>query len=328
MNFYLQQAGNPLLQPLESANIKIKAAQYRILAQSFLKNGRGIDITVHYHHPTHPQRYRYHQQINDEGNVVIMPVTYFHPGRWDIHCCSDLMGELGGEYWQASLSLQIEDPIEENKDNLPQNPSSLPLTADSLEPTVNLMLEVEEITRRWGEPIAIAGQIEIENRTEEIDCLQYEIYDPFTQDCLYQQQQPLNPQSSFFAFHHTLTLPETIKSTTLDLIVQVLTVKGECYERQTLTIQTEMPKPDKETFESVQYTLELSDITTNISYTYDISIEQPIHSLPISVHLPNPQTSLKSLRKVQKSVQPSLPPRLFDDKVTSRRRLIQLPTFS
>lgn len=332
MKFYLQKTGDPLLQPLESAKIQVLAEKYRILAQSYLTSGQGVDIIINYRHPVEPQHYKYHQQVNDEGNIIIMPPTQLHPGQWEIHCCSDLMSELIGESWQASLYLQVEaqddlsTKIQDDQENLAINSTALAPCVPKT--TVNLIWDVEAITRQWGDPVAIAGQIEIENSTEKIDCLQYEIVDPLTKDCLYQHKQPLNTQSSFLAFYHTLTLPNTITHPTLELIAQVLTVTGKSCDRKTLTIHTEIPEIKEETNQYLKYTIELSDLKTKASYIFDIAIEKPSHPLPIMVNLPDFQTSPKPLRRVQKSERFSLPPRLFDAQAVSCRLPLQLPIIS
>lgn len=353
IDFYLQPEGDPLLKPLESAYIKVKANKYRILAQSPLNAGQGVDIRIRYHHPTHPQNFDYHQKVNDEGNIVIMPLMQLYPGEWEISCCSDLISELVGEYWEKSLYFQVEvesalaTKINPNPDYLqeletimqrdfaklrqkltnfvtknPEVPEILPLT-------VHLILEETEIVRQLGDPIVVTGQIEIENNTlNQSKYLHYELRDPLTQELQYEKKQSLSSQSSFFAFYHCLEIPETIETSELCLIAKVITDKGEILTQEQLIVITEIPEIIEDNDNYLQYTLELSDLETQTAYIFDIMIEKPENPLSIPVQLPETPKTFKPLRQTKKSSDIPLPPRILPKKESSKpKNSLQLPNF-
>ncbi|MBG1268212.1 hypothetical protein [Nostoc sp. WHI] len=108
--FLIQKQGDRSWHILESPNLEILEAQYRVLARSNLSN---IDVEVRVtHSSTHqaqpkPRIFKRSRRINSEGLMAVIPFTYFGAGVWELRCSSDLMSDMLGKSWQYSVQIQV-----------------------------------------------------------------------------------------------------------------------------------------------------------------------------------------------------------------------------
>ncbi|MGF1478166.1 MAG: hypothetical protein ACFB4I_01565 [Cyanophyceae cyanobacterium] len=238
--FLIQKAGDDVWQPLQASG-EIEVGSYRIVAQTQRVNTE-VEIRVTYYGKvTRSQKCQ--RQTNAEGLVAVVPFTDFQPGLWEIDCHGDLMGELMGESWQASLHLQVVPPPEAAPATERSAPSSnseiedawelvasvefeddpnavpVPLAEDLRQPEAagkelpELELTLYQDTFLKGkEPILLSGRIDIANADASAHWqlfggrLRYQLRDPRTAEVLFDAQQPLSKQALPLIFSYTLEL--------------------------------------------------------------------------------------------------------------------------
>lgn len=108
--FLLQKEGDRSWLPLESPTVEILEGRYRIVAQSRRENATVEIRIVHQSIDDQPPKRRLQTrsaQTNDRGLVVVMPYTHLQPGRWELRAQGDLMADMLGESWQATVELQV-----------------------------------------------------------------------------------------------------------------------------------------------------------------------------------------------------------------------------
>ncbi|MEP0957959.1 hypothetical protein [Microcoleus sp. FACHB-1515] len=108
--FLLQKEGDRSWLPLESPTVEILEGRYRVVAQSRRENATVEIRIVHQSLDDNPSRRRLQMrsaQTNDRGLVVVMPYTHLQPGRWELRAQGDLMADMLGESWQATVELQV-----------------------------------------------------------------------------------------------------------------------------------------------------------------------------------------------------------------------------
>lgn len=105
--FLLQKEGDHSWLPLESPNVEILEGRYQVLARSSLINTR-INVQVSHffnRHGVHEEQLQVRsQKTNFEGVVVVIPFTYFQPGRWQLACT---LSETDQQTWYKFMQLQV-----------------------------------------------------------------------------------------------------------------------------------------------------------------------------------------------------------------------------
>jgi hypothetical protein len=108
--FLLQKEGDRSWLPLESPDVEILEGRYRIVARSHRQNSN-VEVRITYQStdevPPKRRTQKRSHRTNAEGLVVVIPFTSLKPGTWEIDCSGDLMSDLMGNGWQASIQLHV-----------------------------------------------------------------------------------------------------------------------------------------------------------------------------------------------------------------------------
>ncbi|KAM3098720.1 hypothetical protein ACKFKF_16745 [Phormidesmis sp. 146-12] len=108
--FLLQKEGDRSWLPLDSSDVEILEGRYRIVARSHRKNSNvEVRITHQATDEIPPKRrtQKRSHRTNQDGLVVVIPFTSLKPGIWELNCSGDLMSDLMGNGWQASIQLHV-----------------------------------------------------------------------------------------------------------------------------------------------------------------------------------------------------------------------------
>jgi hypothetical protein len=108
--FLLQKEGDRSWLPLDSSDVEILEGRYRIVARSHRKNSHvEVRITHQATDEIPPKRrtQKRSHRTNQDGLVVVIPFTSLKPGIWELNCSGDLMSDLMGQGWQASIQLHV-----------------------------------------------------------------------------------------------------------------------------------------------------------------------------------------------------------------------------
>jgi hypothetical protein len=110
MEFVLQKYGENSGRAISSNRLEIPSGNYRLFGRC---PAPALDIEVRVDHdsPTICSRQTNYHRSDDRGFIEILPYTDLAAGTWQIRCYGDLMEELTGRGWQASLLVTV-FPIE------------------------------------------------------------------------------------------------------------------------------------------------------------------------------------------------------------------------
>ncbi|MCU0537033.1 MAG: hypothetical protein MUD14_24365 [Hydrococcus sp. Prado102] len=115
--FLIQKEGDRAWLSLQKPNQELEEGKYRVVAHSDRVN-LDVEIRVIYQSENGDCSGRsYHKYLrctNAQGLVMVLPFTEFKAGTWTIRCCADIMSELVGGFWQESIQIKINAPIETN----------------------------------------------------------------------------------------------------------------------------------------------------------------------------------------------------------------------
>ncbi|MFM6153661.1 MAG: hypothetical protein ACKPE3_11780, partial [Sphaerospermopsis kisseleviana] len=146
--FLIQKQGDYTWRTLESLNLKVFPANYRVLARSNL-NTTDVEVRItHISSEEVPAKRRILKRLrrtNTEGLMAVIPFTYFKPGIWELRCSGDVMSDMLGQSWQHTLTIQVL-PSETTPQSLNQvnEPSTPPAQIDS---EVNIV--INDVTPMW-----------------------------------------------------------------------------------------------------------------------------------------------------------------------------------
>jgi hypothetical protein len=118
--FLLQKEGDRSWLPLDSSDVEILEGRYRIVARSHRKNSNvEVRITHQATDEVPPKRrtQKRSHRTNQDGLVVVIPFTALKPGIWELNCSGDLMSDLMGNGWQASIQLHVVPRDSEDADD-------------------------------------------------------------------------------------------------------------------------------------------------------------------------------------------------------------------
>ncbi|NJK53877.1 MAG: hypothetical protein HC936_15705 [Leptolyngbyaceae cyanobacterium SU_3_3] len=118
--FLLQKEGDRSWLPLESPDVEILEGRYRIVARSHRQNSN-VEVRITHHStgevPPKRRTQKRSHRTNAEGLVVVIPFTSLKPGTWELDCSGDLMSDLMGNGWQASIQLHVAPRDVEDSDD-------------------------------------------------------------------------------------------------------------------------------------------------------------------------------------------------------------------
>lgn len=108
--FLLQKEGDRSWLPLESPDVEILEGRYRIVARSH-RNDIPVEVRITHQAteevPPKRRTQKRSQRTNADGLIVVIPFTSMKPGIWELNCSGDLMSDLMGNGWQASVQLHV-----------------------------------------------------------------------------------------------------------------------------------------------------------------------------------------------------------------------------
>ena len=108
--FLIQQDGDRSWLPLDTPDVEILEGRYRVVARSSQTNA-AVDIRiVHealYETPPRRRAQTRSAQTNFDGLMMVIPFTQLQPGTWELRCTSDVMSDMLGDGWQATVSLHV-----------------------------------------------------------------------------------------------------------------------------------------------------------------------------------------------------------------------------
>lgn len=157
--FLLQKEGDRSWLPLESPTVEILEGRYRVVAQSRREKATVEIRIVHQSLDGNAPKRRLQMrsaQTNDRGLVVVMPYTHLLPGRWELRAQGDLMADMMGESWQATVELQVfaqEADWEWPQANQP--------AANPAQPSERVAVAAAEVPPQGESTVAILRQAEV-----------------------------------------------------------------------------------------------------------------------------------------------------------------------
>lgn len=211
---------------------------------------------------------------------------------------------------------------------VPTEPSFVANFNENNKPALRLLLNQNYFNRSEGEPILIAGTVEVEESNSSIllefkGKLRYELQEPETEQVILIFEELVAEKSFPFIFNYALEIPTEWEMDFLMAEVILETEAGVEVARQTLTITTDLTS---DISNPVNYTITLSDPEEKISFAFDLLLDEEIVTSTLNLNLPQPS----KMAKINKSFQPSegqiLPPKIGRTSDFSRTSKIpQLP---
>lgn len=178
--FLIQKEGDRSWLPLETPEVEIIEARYRVVARSSHVN-EPVEIQVTYQstYEKPPKRrvQKRESKTNAFGLLAVIPFTYLKPGVWKLQCSGFSTSESPG--WQYAVSLQVlsnqSEVGEESASRQQKSAAPLPESevvkerllqdSESVPPQLQLTLNRDTYIRRRGKPITISGQVLIAGAT-------------------------------------------------------------------------------------------------------------------------------------------------------------------
>lgn len=109
--FLLQCKGETAWVPPMAERLALTEGDYRLALYDPSQGGAIVEVCLTYTDasatPPKCRRERRSCRADARGLAVVVPPTRFKPGCWQIRCYSDLMTELSGTPWHASLQLDV-----------------------------------------------------------------------------------------------------------------------------------------------------------------------------------------------------------------------------
>ncbi|HIK27306.1 MAG: hypothetical protein N3E45_05790 [Oscillatoriaceae bacterium SKW80] len=181
--FLIQKEGDRSWLPLETPEVEIIEARYRVVARSSHVN-ETVEIQITYQstdeEPPKRRVQKRESKTNAEGLLAVIPFTYLKPGVWKLECRGSSTSESPG--WQYAVSLQVlsnQSEIGEESTYKPMEKSAAPLPESEVvkerspqeskpvppQKLLQLTLNRDTYIRRRGKPITISGRVEVAGAT-------------------------------------------------------------------------------------------------------------------------------------------------------------------
>jgi hypothetical protein len=225
--FLIQKEGDRAWLSLQEPNLELEEGKYRVVAHSNRVN-LDVEIRVIYQsengNSSGRSYHKYFRCTNAEGLVMVLPFTEFTAGIWTIRCCADIMSELVGEFWQESIQIKINAPVETNK---PENLAISPCFDSSpYVPLSPMKTESAAVT---------VPNSKAEHYLQQLEQLLQQEIEPMIQGVKSQEKslkslQPINPQDEKAISHSHLSNLSKLASQELSIVLDrdtFVRTKGE-----------------------------------------------------------------------------------------------------
>jgi hypothetical protein len=300
--FLLQREGEKTWSSVTAIS-RLKAGKYRLMVRT-PKLNQAVDISISYcpeSNLTTPKRKKYYRQTNDRGFLAILPFTPLQSGAWEISCRPDLMSELCGENWQKKITLEV-------------------FSTEKIQSQQQLELATEIARfkqRRYSILEQNLAELSINRNTKESLSLELDsfIFEESKHRISIQEIiHNIEDESFELSPEKEISLDELIpinpieESNPEELCVGEIVVTSE--EISLLSSQ----------FRLTNYAIELTYLEYDSSIVFDIEVFEPDRQSAKFLDLPDPTKMKKLLREKYVTKQQILPPKLYPNYTSSRKK--------
>lgn len=269
-------------------------------------------------------------------------------GIWEKAIAFQVSDRLSEVEKMPTLALEIEEEntfslrvspdlgVENLDDDRDESLSLAPSLDESITPTFPLVLTLDrnEFSEIGEAFLLLAGQVEATERDRPFNMparLRYRLQDLDSAVYILDEPKSWLPnlgEVTPFTFQETLALPPTQAT---DLLGEVLieTETGEILAQVLFNLTLSARRQEAVEGESVNYTIELSNLENQSSFTFEVIVPKEAAETPLNVDLPNPARMNRLLKRSQWRDRSVLPPKIEPIRIkSSPKKSLQLPKIS